>query len=327
MARALRFEYPGAIYHVINRGNYRSWVFEEEGSKVAFEKALFEACERAGWILHAYCIMGNHFHLAIETPEANLSSGMKWLQGVFATRYNRFRKERGHLFQGRFKSILVDGEDRLSWLCHYIHLNPVRAGIVKADQLATYRYSSFYFLGQRRKRAANLDFRACLNGAGELKDTPAGRSKYSEYLAWLSEDAPRQKEMLFEKMSKGWALASKDFKRAILKESKSERAEVERGAATDREQKELVWEDFLQRCLKELGKTPSDALQDPKSAAWKIAICVCMRSRSLCSNGWLSRSLNMGTDSGVSRYVREAKQGKRLESKKLIGILMTKIHS
>ena len=110
------------MYHVLNRGNYRSWIFEDEGAKSSFEKCLFEACERSGWILHAYCVMGNHYHLAIETPLGNLSSGMKWLQGVFATRYNRFRKERGHLFQGRYKSILVEGGERLAWLCHYIHL-------------------------------------------------------------------------------------------------------------------------------------------------------------------------------------------------------------
>ena len=108
MPRSLRFEYAGAVYHGINRGNYRNWIFESEGSKDSFQKCLFEACERAGWILHAYCIMGNHYHLALETPEPNLSVGMKWLQGVFAARYNRFRKERGALFQGRFKSILLE---------------------------------------------------------------------------------------------------------------------------------------------------------------------------------------------------------------------------
>jgi len=73
MARKLRLEYPGAIYHVINRGNYRSWVFEREGAKKSFQKALFETCGRAGWRLHAYAIMGNHYHLAVDTPEPNLS--------------------------------------------------------------------------------------------------------------------------------------------------------------------------------------------------------------------------------------------------------------
>ena len=90
MSRKLRFEYPGAIYHILNRGNYRSWIFESEGAKKSFEKTLFEACEYAGWKLHAFVVMGNHYHLALETPEPNLSEGMRWLQSVFAMRFNRF---------------------------------------------------------------------------------------------------------------------------------------------------------------------------------------------------------------------------------------------
>jgi len=126
MPRPLRFEYEGALYHVLNPGNYRSWIFEDDGAKASFEKALFEACERSGWILHAYCVMGNHYHLALETPQPNLSEGIRWLQGAYATRCNRYRKESGHLFQGRFKSIVVEDGERLAWLCHYIHLNPAR---------------------------------------------------------------------------------------------------------------------------------------------------------------------------------------------------------
>jgi len=113
MARKARFERTGGLYHVINRGSYRSWIFESDGAKKSFEKALLEAAKRSGWILHAYCVMGNHFHLALETPEPNLSEGMRWLQSSFATRFNRFRKENGHVFQGRFKSLVVEDSERL----------------------------------------------------------------------------------------------------------------------------------------------------------------------------------------------------------------------
>lgn len=135
MARKLRMEEAGGMYHIINRGNYRRWVFEEEGAKVAFEGTLFEACERNGWVLHAFCIMGNHYHLALETPRGNLSEGMRWLQSVYANRFNRFRAESGHLFQGRFKSLGVEDSERLAWLCHYINLNPVRARICPVTDL------------------------------------------------------------------------------------------------------------------------------------------------------------------------------------------------
>ncbi|MGH9818223.1 MAG: transposase, partial [Candidatus Acidiferrales bacterium] len=142
MARKLRMEEEGGLFHVLNRGNYRGWVFKSEGAKQGFEKALFEACGRFGWVLHAFCIMGNHFHLAMETPRGNLSEGMRWLQATFASRFNRLRKESGRLFQGRFKSLAVEDLQRLSWLCHYIHLNPVRAKICRVEQLRDQRWSS-----------------------------------------------------------------------------------------------------------------------------------------------------------------------------------------
>ena len=100
MARKLRLQYEGAVYHVINRGNYRRDVFETADKAKAFEECLFEAAERMGWRLQEYALMRNHYHLAVETPQANLVEGMHWLQSTFATRFNRFRAERGHLFQG-----------------------------------------------------------------------------------------------------------------------------------------------------------------------------------------------------------------------------------
>jgi len=127
MARKLRLEFPGACYHVINRGNYRAWVFREEKTKAAFEACLFEACARCQWRLHAFVIMGNHYHLAMETPLGNLVAGMQWLQATFANRFDRLREEHGHLFQGRFKALLVEPGGALGQVCHYIHLNPVRA--------------------------------------------------------------------------------------------------------------------------------------------------------------------------------------------------------
>jgi REP element-mobilizing transposase RayT len=143
MARKLRLEFPGALYHIINRGNYRRWIFEAASTRTAFEACLFEACERGGWLLHAFVLMGNHYHLAVETPEGNLVAGMQWLQATFANRFNRLRRENGHLFQGRYKSLLLEGGSVLGAVCDYIHLNPVRAGVVPVTQLSTYRHGSY----------------------------------------------------------------------------------------------------------------------------------------------------------------------------------------
>src|SRR5690625_3281078 len=119
--RKNRIEYPGAMYHVLNRGNYRRDLFVLGRSGEAFEKCLFEVAERCGWRLFAYVLMSNHYHLALETPEANLVAGMQWLQSTFANRFNRFRNERGHVFQGRYKA-LHDLPDSLSGMCGYAQL-------------------------------------------------------------------------------------------------------------------------------------------------------------------------------------------------------------
>ena len=108
MARRSRVEHAGAIYHLINRGNYRSFIFETAGARQSFLECLDLCCEAQGWRLHAWVLMGNHYHLCVETPEPNLVEGMKWLQSTFANRFNRFRKANGHVFQGRYKAILLD---------------------------------------------------------------------------------------------------------------------------------------------------------------------------------------------------------------------------
>ena len=130
MPRKLRLEFPGACYHVINRGNYRADIFKSEGARAAFETGLFAACRKFRWVLHAYVLMRTHYHLALETPQGNLVVGMQWLQATFANRFNRLRGERGHLFQGRYKSLVVEEGAALGQVCHYLHLNPVRAGVV-----------------------------------------------------------------------------------------------------------------------------------------------------------------------------------------------------
>ena len=323
MPRPPRFQFPGAIYHVLNRGNYRSWIFKDDGAKASFQKSLLEACEYAGWRLHAYCIMGNHYHLAIETPEPNLSDGMRWLQSVFANRFNRFRKERGHLFQGRFKSILIEDWDRLSWLCHYIHLNPVRAGNCDIKGLKSYPFSSYWHLRKTRTREPFMRFEAFLDGAGGLADSAAGRAKYEQYLSWLSEDDQARKQAEFEHMSKGWALGTKKFKQAVLEDEKSRIADLELGSKDYAEIREEAWELELSRCLKALGKRRSDIRSDPKSADWKVAIASHLKRKALCKNPWISRNLNMGAGASISRYCSELAKGKRPQAEKILASIST----
>jgi len=131
MARPLRIEYSGALYHVTSRGDRQEAIFDDDQDRRVFLKVLGEVVSRYRWRCHAYCLMGNHYHLMIETPEANLTKGMRQLNGVFTQGSNRRHKRSGHLFQGRYKAIVVERESYFLELARYIVLNPVRAAMVK----------------------------------------------------------------------------------------------------------------------------------------------------------------------------------------------------
>jgi REP-associated tyrosine transposase len=118
MARQLRIQYEGAIYHLTSRGDRREDIFRDHLDRKSFLATLGAACQKSGWQVHAYCLMSNHFHLVVETPRANLVEGMKWLLGTYTMRFNRRHKLSGHLFAGRYKSLLqsiVFGVDLAGW--------------------------------------------------------------------------------------------------------------------------------------------------------------------------------------------------------------------
>ena len=146
MARKLRVEYPGALYHVMNRGDRRELIFLDAEDRKRFLSTLAEACAKTGWQVHAYCLMPNHFHLVVETPQGNLVAGMKWFLGTYTSRFNRRHKLFGHLFSGRYKSLIVDGSGSgyLRAVCDYVHMNPARAKLLKPEEpLRDYAWSSW----------------------------------------------------------------------------------------------------------------------------------------------------------------------------------------
>ena len=141
MTRPLRIEYEGAVYHVTSRGNARQDIFLDDGDREGFLEVLSEVVKRFNWICHAYCLMSNHYHLLIETPDANLSTGMKLLNGVYTRAFNRRHNRVGHVLQGRFKGILVEKDSYLLELARYVVLNPVRAKMVRHPR--HWRWSSY----------------------------------------------------------------------------------------------------------------------------------------------------------------------------------------
>lgn len=141
MARPLRLEFPGAVYHVTARGDRQEPIFENDLDRVAFIELLAREVSQQGWLLYAFCLMDNHYHLLLETPEPNLVRGMRRLNGVYAQAFNRRHGRAGHLLQGRYKAIVVDKDSYLPELCRYVVLNPVRAGAVASP--ADWHWSSY----------------------------------------------------------------------------------------------------------------------------------------------------------------------------------------
>lgn len=305
MARKLRLEFPGACYHVINRGNYRADIFIEDRTKAAFEACLFEACAKCRWWLHAFTIMRNHYHLALETPEGNLVAGMQWLQATFANRFNRLRGERGHLFQGRYKALLAEDGPPFAQVADYIHLNPVRAGIVSVQELKRYRYSSYWYLRQIAARPASLRLDLMLANVGGFVDKPAGWNAYRDHLIWQSVDGPLSKPEVLESLSHSWALGSAGFKSTLIEDHAAQalaRAWEHEGAMEIRQRK---WEELCRRAMQRLGRRNAELDSIAGSALWKVAIAAFLKERSEASNAWLGRRLKIGCPKYVSRLVAE----------------------
>jgi len=142
MARPLRIEFPGAVYHVTSRGNAKQAIFIDDEDRGVFFDVLSMVVERFNWFCHAYCLMENHYHLLIETPNGNLSKGMRELNGVYTQGFNQRYRRVGHLFQGRYKAIIVEKDNHLMSLCRYVVLNPVRIGLKERPE--QWRWSSYW---------------------------------------------------------------------------------------------------------------------------------------------------------------------------------------
>ena len=167
MGRPLRIEYPGAHYHVTSRGNERKDVFKSQKDREQFLSYLESAVSRYEAVIHAYCLMSNHYHLLLETPSGNLSKIMQHINGAYTSYFNVKRKRSGHLFQGRYKAIVIEADEYAQELSRYMHLNPVRAKMVAKPE--EYRWSSYLDYIGARKRPEWLDISLILNyfGKGE----------------------------------------------------------------------------------------------------------------------------------------------------------------
>lgn len=308
MARKLRVEYPGAIYHVMSRGDRREAIFRDDQDRNSFLQTLGEVCARTGWEAHAVCLMGNHFHLVVETPRGNLVDGMKWFLGAYTIRFNRRHRLTGHLFAGRYKALLVDGKGRgyLRTVCDYVHLNPSRAGLVAEDeQLAAYRWSSWpEYLKRpgRRWRWLRVDR---LLGEYGLSDGPAGRGALRRAMeARRSDEKPEE----YRAIRQGWFLGTERFREALLAQM-AERLGAEHYGAEREEAAEAKAERIVKDELVRRRWTEKHLEERAKGDRVKVDIAGRLRRETMVTVKWIAARLRMGTPGYLNNRLYRRRKG------------------
>ena len=323
MARSLRIEYAGAYYHVIARGNHREEIFLDEEDRRFFLKALAEVCAQTGWMVHAWVILGDHYHLFIETPEANLVEGMKWLQNTYTRRFNLRHRAWGKVFGDRYKSVVVEGElpDYYGRLVDYIHLNPARSGIVsgrRGESVLDYPWSSLA-VGYALPAGKRPKWLAADVGLERLgyRDTAAGRRKMVEALdrRALSEGRqsglvplPDEVDARMSHLRRGWYWGRQEFAEKLRRligrriQSAKPRASLRTPPRVSHGLEEA--ERLVLAGIKAAGLAAKELEELPGGDPRKVALGKLVRERTVASCGWLAARLKMRSAANVSQTLR-----------------------
>jgi REP element-mobilizing transposase RayT len=294
MARKLRVQYAGALYHVLNRGDRRELIFRDDADRQRFLDTLAQACVKTGWQVHAYCLMPNHFHLVVETPQPNLVAGMKWLLGTYTGRFNRRHKLAGHLFSGRYKALIVDGTTPgyLRTLGEYVHLNPVRAKLLLPDaSLRSFPWSSFpLYLQAPSCRPAWLRVDRLLGEAGIPQDSAAGRRQFKLRL----EERRQQPDPaeVWKPIRRGWYLGDEAFRQELLERMQGQWREHHSGRERQ-EGDEQKAERIIRAGLAKAGWREEDLSQRRKSDPMKLHWAAQLRRETPLTLKWIAARLNL----------------------------------
>jgi REP element-mobilizing transposase RayT len=303
MARKLRVQYPGAIYHVLNRGDRREPIFKDDSDRERFLVTLGEACVKTGWRIHAYCLMPNHFHLVVETPQANLVAGMKWFLGTYTNRFNRRHKLVGHLFSGRYKSLIVDGSGNgyLRTVCDYVHLNPARAKLLKPEQsLREYRWNSWpEYLKSPGRRPAWLRVERLLGEYRIPADSAAGRRRLEES---LEERRAAEDGKDYKSIRRGWFFGERTLKDKLLAQVGAQVGGWHYGEEL-RESAEVKAERIVEEELKRRKWDASSLAQRRKGDAGKLAMARRLREETTMTLAWIADRLGMGTKTHLAHLL------------------------
>ena len=297
MPRKLRVQYEGAIYHVMNRGDRREPIFVDDEDRELFLKSLGQACEKTSWQVHAYCLMGNHFHLVVETPRANLVEGMRWFLGTYTARFNRRHKLFGHLFSGRYKSLVVDGSGSgyLKSVCDYVHLNPARAKLLTAEQrLRAYGWSSWpEYLKRPGKRRSWLRVDRLLGEWGVKEDSPAGRRNLEAGMEQRKELEMSKTSGDWRKLRRGWCWGPKSFREELLEMIGEKQGQQHYGEEL-RESEEQKAERLVGEMLKQAGWSNFELKNRRKGDGKKARMAGRLRRETAVSWQWIADRLQMG---------------------------------
>ena len=331
MPRSLRVEYPGAHYHAMCRGNNGQEIFLEDDGRRLFLSTLGEVCQQTGWLVHAYVLMSNHYHLLLETPEANLVAGMKWFQGAYTQRFNAMFKRRGHLFQGRYKAIPIATDPREGGLEYfrevssYIHLNPFRAklcGEGQAKPLQDHVWSSYpAYCGLARKVPEWLVREKVLRTWG-LEEGEAGclaayRVRLERFMRFEEDPAAGMRGEFDKQIKRGWYIGTEEF-RERLDGLLSGRTRNDNHRAQQRlDHGPAEAERLIQKALEVLGWSEEALLAARSVQAEKQAVAWLIRSHTSVHGTWITERLRMGHRTNCSRAISRFRHGQGREIHRL----------
>lgn len=291
------------------RGNQGQKICLDDHDREMWVATTVQAWKRTGWLIHAWALMGNHYHLLLETPEPNLVSGMKWLQGTYTQRYNARHRKRGHLFQGRYRAVPVESDSGLylQIVSTYIHLNPARAKLIGIGEQKLWEYPwSSYPSYVKKARPPWLVTERVL---GSLGLAPGARSAYEAYMESrvleLGIKARRKElEAAWANLRRGWYVGSTSFREDLLERVDQQvgaKGRSARGSAPRQPHDQSRAEDMLASGLAALGIRSQDLASLPKGQTEKLVLAWWLYGRTTVNRRWVAEQLGMGYETRVSQ--------------------------
>jgi REP element-mobilizing transposase RayT len=293
----------------MNRGDRQEPIFLDDVDRQDFIKTLAEASQKTAWQVHAYCLMKNHFHVVLETPNANLVEGMRWLLSTYTIRLNHRHKLFGHVFSGRYKALLVEGSGNgyLRTACDYVHLNPVRAGFIPPqERLLAYPWASLvWYLAAPEHRPGWIRVDRLLGEHGIQQDSVGGRQEFERQMERrrLEEDDPAA----LKQFRRCWCLGSAEFKSKMLELMEGKLGENHSGEL-HRETAEQKAGRIISQELSRLGWAEADLAARLKNDPGRLAIAARVRRETTLSIKWIAARLQLGTTKSANSMLHDYMQ-------------------